>query len=245
MDAAIATGRTIPAEYIGWAAAYCAAYVAASILLGFILFEDSGEASDKAEVFGHHAFWGSDDKDELDRRLALALEINALGASADGHNHVGKLVNPGMGECDFVVHQCGIAAFAGEDFIVEFFEVEDSGVIQEQFGDFPDGGTFAGGDQVQLDRFGLEKASDFHGTTGVWGQVQPPGIVLVSVQGTLSNRLFRDFNSEKTYPPPQKIQQHPANLFAVLGRLLFQLGPGRLPGEEKDTSDSSESRPEL
>ncbi len=40
MDAAIATGRTIPAEYIGWAAAYCAAYVAASILLGFILFED-------------------------------------------------------------------------------------------------------------------------------------------------------------------------------------------------------------
>jgi hypothetical protein len=40
MDSAIATGRTIPAEYIGWAAAYCAAYVAASILLGFILFED-------------------------------------------------------------------------------------------------------------------------------------------------------------------------------------------------------------
>lgn len=40
MDAAIATGRTIPAEYIGWAAAYCAAYVAASILLAFILFED-------------------------------------------------------------------------------------------------------------------------------------------------------------------------------------------------------------
>jgi ABC-type transport system involved in multi-copper enzyme maturation permease subunit len=40
MDAAIATGRTIPPEYIGWSAVYCAAYVSAAILLGFILFED-------------------------------------------------------------------------------------------------------------------------------------------------------------------------------------------------------------
>jgi hypothetical protein len=40
MDAAIATGRTIPAEYLGWAAVYCTAYVCAAILLGFILFED-------------------------------------------------------------------------------------------------------------------------------------------------------------------------------------------------------------
>lgn len=40
MDAAIATGRTIPAEYIGWSAVYCASYVSAAILLGFILFED-------------------------------------------------------------------------------------------------------------------------------------------------------------------------------------------------------------
>jgi ABC-type transport system involved in multi-copper enzyme maturation permease subunit len=40
MDAAIATGRTIPAEYIGWSAVYSACYIAAAILLGFILFED-------------------------------------------------------------------------------------------------------------------------------------------------------------------------------------------------------------
>lgn len=40
MDAAIATGRTIPAEYIGWSAVYCTAYVTAAILLGFILFEE-------------------------------------------------------------------------------------------------------------------------------------------------------------------------------------------------------------
>lgn len=40
MDAAIATGRTIPAVYIGWAAVYCVSYVTAAILLGFILFED-------------------------------------------------------------------------------------------------------------------------------------------------------------------------------------------------------------
>ena len=40
MDAAIATGRTIPAEYIGWSAVYCTAYISAAILLGFILFED-------------------------------------------------------------------------------------------------------------------------------------------------------------------------------------------------------------
>ncbi len=40
MDAAIATGRMIPPEYIGWSAVYCCAYVTAAILLGFILFED-------------------------------------------------------------------------------------------------------------------------------------------------------------------------------------------------------------
>lgn len=40
MDAAIATGKAIPSEYIAWAAAYSAAYIMASILLGFILFED-------------------------------------------------------------------------------------------------------------------------------------------------------------------------------------------------------------
>lgn len=40
MDAAIATGRNIPPDYIGWAAVYSAAYIGASILLGFIFFED-------------------------------------------------------------------------------------------------------------------------------------------------------------------------------------------------------------
>jgi ABC-type transport system involved in multi-copper enzyme maturation permease subunit len=40
MDAAIATGRTIPPEYIGWSAVYSVSYIFAAILLGFILFED-------------------------------------------------------------------------------------------------------------------------------------------------------------------------------------------------------------
>ncbi len=40
MDAAIATARNIPPDYIGWAAVYCTCYCTAAILLGFILFED-------------------------------------------------------------------------------------------------------------------------------------------------------------------------------------------------------------
>ncbi|MEZ6065861.1 MAG: ABC transporter permease subunit [Planctomycetaceae bacterium] len=40
MDAAIATGRAIPAEYIGYSALYSTCYITAAILLGFILFED-------------------------------------------------------------------------------------------------------------------------------------------------------------------------------------------------------------
>lgn len=39
-SAAIATGKTIPAEYIGPAAVYAAVYATAAVLLAFILFED-------------------------------------------------------------------------------------------------------------------------------------------------------------------------------------------------------------
>jgi ABC-type transport system involved in multi-copper enzyme maturation permease subunit len=40
MSAAISTGKVIPPDYIGLAGLYCLAYVAAMILLGFLLFED-------------------------------------------------------------------------------------------------------------------------------------------------------------------------------------------------------------
>ncbi len=40
MSAAVSTGKDIPLDYLGWSAAYCAAYAAAAVLLGFILFED-------------------------------------------------------------------------------------------------------------------------------------------------------------------------------------------------------------
>jgi hypothetical protein len=36
----VATGKIIPADYLGYSALYCAAYCAAAILLAFILFED-------------------------------------------------------------------------------------------------------------------------------------------------------------------------------------------------------------
>ena len=39
-QAAIATGRVVPPEYIGMSAIYCFAYASAAILLAFILFED-------------------------------------------------------------------------------------------------------------------------------------------------------------------------------------------------------------
>lgn len=39
-QAVVATGKIIPAEYLGYSALYCAAYCAAAILLAFILFED-------------------------------------------------------------------------------------------------------------------------------------------------------------------------------------------------------------
>ena len=39
-QAVVATGTIIPAEYLGLAALYCAAYCTAAILLAFILFED-------------------------------------------------------------------------------------------------------------------------------------------------------------------------------------------------------------
>ncbi|HLJ11147.1 MAG TPA: ABC transporter permease [Planctomycetaceae bacterium] len=40
VEAAIVTGSVVPKDYLGWVAAYTAAYVAAAILLAFILFED-------------------------------------------------------------------------------------------------------------------------------------------------------------------------------------------------------------
>lgn len=40
MSAAVSTGKTIPPEYIGLAALYCAAYVTAMIMLAFLMFED-------------------------------------------------------------------------------------------------------------------------------------------------------------------------------------------------------------
>ncbi|WP_437191275.1 ABC transporter permease subunit [Planctomicrobium sp. SH527] len=40
MSSAVATGKSIPAEYIGMAGLYCLAYVAAMIMIGFLLFED-------------------------------------------------------------------------------------------------------------------------------------------------------------------------------------------------------------
>ncbi|QDT66293.1 ABC transporter permease [Calycomorphotria hydatis] len=40
MTAAVATGTTVPPQYIGWAAIYGFAYVGAAVLLAFIMFED-------------------------------------------------------------------------------------------------------------------------------------------------------------------------------------------------------------
>ncbi|WP_437226728.1 ABC transporter permease [Planctomicrobium sp. SH661] len=40
MSAAISTGKVIPPDYIGLAGLYCLAYVAAMVMLGFLLFED-------------------------------------------------------------------------------------------------------------------------------------------------------------------------------------------------------------
>jgi ABC-type transport system involved in multi-copper enzyme maturation permease subunit len=40
IEAAVATGSLVPAEYLGWSLLYGTAYTAAAILLGFILFED-------------------------------------------------------------------------------------------------------------------------------------------------------------------------------------------------------------
>ncbi|MEW4527468.1 ABC transporter permease [Maioricimonas sp. JC845] len=40
MSAAVATGKVIPADYIGLSAVYCVAYALAAMLLAFILFED-------------------------------------------------------------------------------------------------------------------------------------------------------------------------------------------------------------
>ena len=39
-SAAIATDKTVPADYVGWAALYCVIYSTAAILLAFVLFED-------------------------------------------------------------------------------------------------------------------------------------------------------------------------------------------------------------
>lgn len=40
MSAAISTGKTIPADYIGIAGLYCAAYVTTMIMVAFLMFED-------------------------------------------------------------------------------------------------------------------------------------------------------------------------------------------------------------
>jgi ABC-type transport system involved in multi-copper enzyme maturation permease subunit len=40
ISAAVATGATIPPDYLGYSALYCAAYCCAAILMAFILFED-------------------------------------------------------------------------------------------------------------------------------------------------------------------------------------------------------------
>jgi ABC-type transport system involved in multi-copper enzyme maturation permease subunit len=40
ISAAVATGATIPPDYLGYSALYCAAYCTAAILMAFILFED-------------------------------------------------------------------------------------------------------------------------------------------------------------------------------------------------------------
>jgi hypothetical protein len=40
VEAAIVTGSVVPASYLGYASLYSAAYIAAAVLLAFILFED-------------------------------------------------------------------------------------------------------------------------------------------------------------------------------------------------------------
>ena len=40
IQAAVATGKIVPPDYLGFAGLYAAAYVGAAILLAFILFED-------------------------------------------------------------------------------------------------------------------------------------------------------------------------------------------------------------
>lgn len=40
MSAAVSTGKDVPVDYLGLCAAYCFAYAAAAVLLGFIMFED-------------------------------------------------------------------------------------------------------------------------------------------------------------------------------------------------------------
>ena len=40
MSAAVATGKEIPLSYLGVSTVYCAVYVAAAILLAFLMFED-------------------------------------------------------------------------------------------------------------------------------------------------------------------------------------------------------------
>lgn len=40
INAAVATGATVPPDYLGLSAVYCAAYCSAAILMAFILFED-------------------------------------------------------------------------------------------------------------------------------------------------------------------------------------------------------------
>ncbi|HVW02576.1 MAG TPA: ABC transporter permease, partial [Planctomycetaceae bacterium] len=40
IQAAVATGKMVPAEYLGLSALYCVAYSAAGILAAFLLFED-------------------------------------------------------------------------------------------------------------------------------------------------------------------------------------------------------------
>jgi hypothetical protein len=40
ISAAVATGTTVPPDYLGYSALYCASYCAAAILMAFILFED-------------------------------------------------------------------------------------------------------------------------------------------------------------------------------------------------------------
>jgi hypothetical protein len=39
-QAAVATGKVVPPDYLALSAAYCAAYCTAAIILAFILFED-------------------------------------------------------------------------------------------------------------------------------------------------------------------------------------------------------------